>query len=430
MPGYRVYFMSTECLFHTCYMEKMSFHSSPLFTILVSALTSAVVVCALFFVGLRQEVGPAPLNSTSTLSAPFQALFGTDATAEEEATIRVVKNTQPAVVAILITAPLPKLQGRVPLFQFPFDPFDPFAEPPSLLVPEGQGTEKRQVGGGSGFFVSSDGMIVTNKHVVSFEGAEYSVLTADGKTYPAKLLATDPTLDLALLKIEGSGFPTLSFGDSNALVPGQTVIAIGNALDEFRNTVTKGVVSGLHRRIIAGDGVESELIEEAIQTDAAINPGNSGGPLLDLHGNVIGMNTAVSERGQSLGFALPAHLIQRDVEAFKKYGRIVRPFLGVRYQLITRDLAQRNQLKVEHGALIGRGTRPTEVAVAPGSPADKAGIVENDIILEVNGERIDEERSLASLIGRYVPGDKVTLKILHDGKENSVEVTLEEFKAN
>jgi S1-C subfamily serine protease len=189
-------------------------------------------------------------------------------------------------------------------------------------------------------------------------------------------------------------------------------------------------VSGLNRRIIAGDGADSGIIEEAIQTDAAINPGNSGGPLLDLNGNAIGLNTAVSDQGQLLGFALPSNIVRRDVESVQKLGRIVRPFLGVRYELITDELVQKNQLSVDHGALIIRGDTKTDLAVAPGSPADKAGLVENDIILEVDGRAVDEEHSLGALIGHHAPGDQVTIKFLHAGAEKTTTVTLDELKTN
>jgi S1-C subfamily serine protease len=183
----------------------------------------------------------------------------------------------------------------------------------------------------------------------------------------------------------------------------------------------------LNRRIVAEDGSEVELIEEAIQTDAAINPGNSGGPLLDLEGSVIGMNTAVSERGQLLGFALPSNSIRRVVESVRRTGRIVRPFLGVRYQIVTKELIVENQLPVDHGALVIRGDRRTELAIAPGSPADLAGILENDIILEIDGMRVDETRSLSSLIARHAPGEEVSIVLFRDGEKQTLKVTLQEL---
>ncbi len=369
-------------------------------TILISAATSLVVVTLLAF------FQPELRSTIQTPSWRIPELAVSPASlSEEEATIRVVKAAQSAVVAVLVVSKRP----------YPYPQ-------------EKDQAGKRQVGGGSGFFVSADGIVATNKHVVEFEAAEFIVQTADGKKYPAKLLGADPRLDIAFLKVEGKDFRYVGFGDSDKLEPGQTVIAIGNALDEFRNSVTKGVVSGLNRRIVAGNGLTTELIEEAIQTDAAINPGNSGGPLLDLRGRVVGLNTAVSVRGQSLGFAIPSNTLKRDFEAMVKFGRIARPFLGVRYQSITEDLIRKNQLKVDHGALIVRGTDRNELAVAPGSPANKAGLVENDILLEVDGQRIDEEHSLSSLVGRRAPGDEIKLKLLHTGEERLVTVKLDELK--
>jgi len=352
---------------------------------------------------------------------------------DEERVVQVVKQAQPAVVAILVSADVPSQQTRSQFyFQDPL--FEQFFGSQPQQVPATDGPQR--IAGGSGFFVSADGLIVTNKHVVQLSGLAqdrvyYKIQTNTGKTYDAKLLAADPILDLAFLKIEnanGERFTYLELGDSAQLMPGQSVIAIGNALDEFRNTVTQGVVSGLNRRIVAGDGAESEVIEEAIQTDAAINPGNSGGPLLDLNGKVVGVNSAVSSQGQNLGFAIPSHVIKRDLDSVNKNGRIARPFLGVRYIMVTPELIKANQLKVDHGALIMRGENRSELAISPGSPADKAGLKENDIILEVDGSVIDEEHSLSSLIGKYGVGDEVTLKIYSAGGEKTIKARLEEME--
>ena len=370
-----------------------------------------------------QRVFQPPAAPSSTLQLP--PLIGSIAS-DDATTIQVVRHAQPSVVAVLVNQPTQHSASQR-FNSFPFDPFNPESNPQP--VPS-TGAQSEQIAGGSGFFVTTDGIVVTNRHVVDFENATFEILTADGKKYPANVLAEDPVLDLAFLKVNGSGFPVLTFDDSEGLVPGQTVIAIGNALDEFRNTVTKGIVSGLNRRVEAGDETGSEVIEEAIQTDAAINPGNSGGPLLDLQGNVVGINTAVSEDGQSLGFALPSNVIRRDVESLQKNGKIVRPFLGVRYELIDEDLVKSNQLSVDHGALVVRGETKRDLAVAPGSPADKAGIVENDIILEVDGIAVDESHSLSALVGRHAPGETATLKVMHAGTTKDVTVTLDELKTN
>ena len=284
------------------------------------------------------------------------------------------------------------------------------------------------IGGGSGFFISEDGLIVTNKHVISDPDVDYTVITQDGGKWPAKVLALDPSFDLGVLKIESASgsFPALQLGDSDSLKTGQTVIAIGNALAEFQNSVTKGIISGLNRQLYAGDYGSEELIEEAIQTDAAINPGNSGGPLITLDGKVIGMNTAVSDDGQSLGFALPASTLQHAADSVRKYGRIVRPWIGVRYIPIDADVQTQEKLPYPYGALVRGGTGKGEPAVEPGSPAEKAGLKAEDVILEMDGEHVGEARSLSSLVSRHVPGDTVTLKVLRAGKEIQIPLTLEE----
>ena len=277
--------------------------------------------------------------------------------------------------------------------------------------------------------VSSDGLILTNKHVVDDTEAEYTVLMNDGKRYTATVLARDPVLDLAVVKIDMKNLTPLSLGDSDSVKIGETVIAIGNALGEFRNTVTKGVVSGIGRTVTAsGTADGSEVIEGAIQTDAAINPGNSGGPLLNLQGEVIGVNTAMSQAGQLIGFALPINEAKRVIDSVERYGKIIRPYVGVRYVMINEEIAKANQLPVQEGALITRGEQRTDLAIMPGSPADKAGLAENDIILELDGQKVDKDNSLARLIARHSPGDTVTLKILHKGEEKEVKVKLEQFK--
>jgi serine protease Do len=288
-------------------------------------------------------------------------------------------------------------------------------------------TQKQTVGGGSGFIVSADGLIVTNRHVVEDATATYTVVTADGKKHDATVVARDTVIDLALIKIDGTNYPALSLGDSDTLQIGDTVVAIGNALGEFSNTVTRGIVSGLNRRLVAGGTMSgSEEIDGAIQTDAAINPGNSGGPLLTLDGKVIGVNTAVSESGQSVGFAIPINTAKRSIDSVQKYGRIIRPYLGVRYVVLTPDIAQANSLPYSYGALVMRGDTPGALAVIPGSPADKAGIVENDIILEADGVKIDVDNSLGGLVAKKNVGDKISLKVYHKGDVKTVSVTLAE----
>lgn len=217
-------------------------------------------------------------------------------------------------------------------------------------------------------------------------------------------------------------------GDSDKLEIGQTAIAIGNALGEFRNTVSVGVISGLQRSVTAssGFGSQAEQLEDVIQTDAAINPGNSGGPLLNLSGEVIGINVAMAQDAQNIGFALPINLAKRDISQVQKQGKISYPFLGVRYVLITPEIKAQNNLPVDYGALILRGTGNSEPAITPGSPAEKAGLQENDIILEVDGSNINTNNTLAKIIQSHNVGDKITLKIFHQGQEKLVNITLGE----
>ena len=347
---------------------------------------------------------------------------------QEEKVIRAVKNSSPAVVSIIITKELPVIERQWK----EVNPFggDSFGSPFNFKfrVPEYQqkGTRKQEVGGGTGFIISKDGLILTNKHVVSDTKAEYTVLMNNGKKYPAKVLARDPVQDLAIIKINVHNLKPLSLGDSDKIQLGQTAIAIGNALGEFRNTISVGVISGLKRSIVAsGVGESSEHLNNVIQTDAAINPGNSGGPLLDLNGKVIGINVAVARGAQNIGFSLPINLAQRDIQQVKKNGKISYPFLGVRYAIINQQIKEKNHLPVSYGALIIRGQNPTDLAVVPGSPADKAGLQENDIILEVDGTKIDSQHSLSEIIQNKNVGDWITLKVFHRGKYKNIRVKLE-----
>ena len=278
------------------------------------------------------------------------------------------------------------------------------------------------MGGGSGFIISSDGLILTNKHVVLDKQASYTVFTNDGKKYEAKVLARDPSQDLAVLKVDATGFPTVDLGDSDSLELGQTAIAIGNALGEFRNTVSVGVISGLSRTVTAAGGGLSETIEGVVQTDAAINPGNSGGPLLNLRGEVVGINTAIASDAQNIGFAIPINRAKRAIQSVKATGEIQAPFLGVRYILITPDVAKKQKLPVEYGALV-RGSSDGP-AVMPNSPAEKSGVRAEDIILKMSGTRIDGDHTLAGLIAQYNVGDTVTLTVRRNGTELTLEVVL------
>lgn len=348
----------------------------------------------------------------------------------EETVISAVEKASPAVVSIIITKDLPVLEryysntpGKDFLKYFFGEDFG--------LEPQyrQKGTEKREIGGGTGVLVSADGYIVTNRHVVFDDDADYTVLMNDETEHQARVLARDQLNDVAIIKIEGNNLPFIDFGDSHDLKVGQSVISIGNALGEFRNTVSTGIISGLARNITAGgQGFGSEQLINLIQTDASINPGNSGGPLLNLSGQIIGINTAIAQGAQNIGFAIPINEVKTIFESVRTYGKIIRPWLGVRYVLINKVVAEQNKMPIDHGALIVHGATSQEPAVISGSPADKAGLVENDIIFEINNEKIDTNNTLARVLGKYKPGEEITLKVMHDGKEKEIKVKLEEMK--
>ena len=321
---------------------------------------------------------------------------------EDSAITDAVKKMSPSVVSILITR-------NVQDYFF--------------------GETLQQQGGGTGFVVTADGLIMTNKHVAS-AADKMTVVTSDGQSYEGKVAALDPTNDIALIKIEAKNLPVVDLGDSDSLVVGQRVIAIGNALGEYQNTVTSGIISSRKRSITASDSMGSgSRLEGVIQTDAAINPGNSGGPLVNIEGQVVGINTAIDSQGQSIGFAIPINIAKSALKSFLDKGKIIRPMLGVRYVALTKDIASLNKLDTKAGALITAGNTPGALAVVPGSPADKAGLVENDIITAVNDEKIDEDTGLVTLLNKYQPDEEVELTYSHKGEEKKVKVKLAETKS-
>ena len=349
----------------------------------------------------------------------------------ENAVMDSVEKASPAVVSIIISKNVPIVEqcpGASPFSNLPPEFQQFFGDQGIQFYTSCQkGTQFQEVGGGSGFIISSDGLVVTNKHVVSDASASYTVLTNDGKKYDAKVLAQSPVLDLAVVKINATNLPTVTLGDSDGLRLGQSAVAIGNALGEFRNTVSVGVVSGLARTITASGEGTSETIEGVIQTSAAINPGNSGGPLLNLKGEVIGINVATASGAQNVGFAIPINQAKKAIESVKSSGKITVPYVGVRYMMVTADLAKSKKLSVDYGALVNGGSDGP--AVIKNSPAYKAGIKDGDIILEINGKKVEDGNSLSSLTQEYNIGDTIALKILRSGKEIDLKVTLAERPA-
>lgn len=324
---------------------------------------------------------------------------------EESVVTEVADKVSPSVVTVAIQTPRRRI--------LEFSPF-------------GGGFRSRIEGGepqdiGSGFIVSSDGLVITNKHVVSDSESTYKVITFDNQEYEVKKISRDPSNDLAILKIDATGLKPVELGTSDNLKVGQFVIAIGTALGEFRSTVTTGVISGLGRGITAGSTFEGyiERLDDVIQTDAAINPGNSGGPLLNSAGQVIGVNVAVAAGAENIGFAIPIDIVKDSLKQFNETGNFAsKPFLGVQYQMVDEETAILN--KVPQGAYV--------VEVVNDSPAETAGVLPGDIITKLDGEDVrDSNGGLADLISKKKAGQTVSLEIWRDGETLKKTVTLSEF---
>jgi len=339
---------------------------------------------------------------------------------ERSPIVEVAKKVCPAVITIVITKDLPKVEG---FYFFPFGGQE-------LAIPKFEkGKEKTRIGGGSGFTVSPDGYVITSSHVVADPEADYTVILEPTKRYPAKVISKDPISDISILKINSKDLPYLELGDSDKIELGEEVVAVGNALGEFHDTVSSGIISGMSRAITAFSGLTNRTaqLRGLIQTDAAINPGNSGGPLVNMEGEVIGINTAMVMGAQNIGFAIPINYAKKDLEEVKKYGKIRRPFLGVRYIVLNQEISKAHKLPKDYGALIVRESLG-EGAVVKDSAADKAGLKEYDIILECSGEKITEKNPLANLLQKFKIGDEISLKVLREGKEIMLKVKLEEKK--
>ncbi len=298
------------------------------------------------------------------------------------------------------------------------------------IYSQGGGALNNASGTGSGFIFEATGWILTNRHVVT--GAQkLTVQLQDTRSFDATLYGIDTLTDLAIIKINATGLPTAPLGTSADLQAGQLAIAIGNPLGNFENTVTTGVVSGLGRQIRAGDATQtsSEQLNNLIQTDAAINPGNSGGPLVSSAGDVIGVNTAVNANAQGIGFSIPIDVAKPIMQQALKGEKLSRPFIGVRYTSVTQQVAKDQGLSVTNGALIGSGTAGT-AAILPDSPAAKAGLQSGDVILAVDGTKVDEAHDLSLLILPHKPGDTITLSVLRGSTTRDVQLTLGELPSS
>lgn len=356
-----------------------------------------------------QKIGSYLFTSTNP-SAIIRGTNNLKVVNEESVVTDVVDRVSPSVVTVSIS------RGRSLGSIFNTNPFDPFG---NFSPQQQQQAPQLPQDIGTGFIVSADGLIITNKHVVSEASAKYKVVTKDDKSYDVSKIYRDPTNDLAILKIEANNLQGVTLGDSSAIKVGQMAIAIGTALGEFRNTVTVGVISGLGRGITAGSPFEGsvERLDNVIQTDAAINPGNSGGPLLNSSGQVVGINTAVSSEGQNIGFAIPINVVKDALNEFNKTGKFSRPYLGVRYKMITRDLAILND--VPEGAYVQD--------VVTDSPAEKAGIQTEDIITKIAGKKVTEkDGGLAKIISGTKVGQSTSIEIWRDGATKTLNVSIGE----
>ncbi len=355
------------------------------------------------YLNLRKSQSVQPQSSTEKQTVVY----------EESVITKVIENSLPSVVTIGISK-TEQTAGSIQL-----NPSNPFGPPQKI---PGQ-TQKIEQNIGSGFIISSDGLIITNRHVVADTGVTYNVVTNDKKKYSVEKIYRDPLNDVAILKISASGLKSLTLGDSSNLKLGQLVIAIGTPLGEFTNTVTNGIISGLGRGITAGSPFEGyvEKLDNVIQTNAAISPGNSGGPLLNSAGQAIGINTALAQGGQNIGFAIPINIVKDVVDTFRKNGSsFERPYIGVRYKMIDKQTAILNN--IVEGAYV--------VEVLQNSPASKAGIQQEDVITSFEGQKITsvDNQELTKLISQKKIGDKAKLTVWRNGKTLDLTLTLEAFK--
>ncbi|NTW48848.1 MAG: DegQ family serine endoprotease [Chlorobiales bacterium] len=334
-----------------------------------------------------------------------------------DAFVEIAQNAKPSVVTVFTEKTVQRnVVNPFDFFGLPFDDF--FGQPRQR---EDQRSEKELLKGlGSGVIVSADGYILTNNHVVAQSDTVY-VKTYDGKTLPAKIIGTDPKTDIAVIKVSASNLTPIKIGSSDKLRVGEWVLAIGSPLGEnLAETVTQGIVSAKGR-----SNVGLTDYEDFIQTDAAINPGNSGGPLLNIDGELVGINTAIASRTggfQGIGFAVPSNMAQRVMESLIKYGKVTRGWLGITIQDIDKNIAKGMKLKSREGAIVG--------SVLEDSPSQKAGIQTGDVIIAVDGKKITNTVELRNMIAGIAPGTKVSLKVMRNGEEKEVSVKLGELPAD
>lgn len=342
---------------------------------------------------------------------------------EESELTDAIEEVAPSVVSIVALKDVPVGGGQVHL-QGPYSFF--FQQPQNSVEYEYQ-----EVSGGTGFIVNVDGLILTNRHVVQDEEADYRVVLNDGKEYEAEVVSRDPFDDIAVVKIvmtegEKADFEYVEFGDSDDLKVGQTVVAIGNALAEYDNTATEGIISAKGRDVAAyneGAGLTQNL-SGLLQTDAAINFGNSGGPLVNLEGQVIGMNTAVANAANGIGFAIPSNDLAPILASVQEYGKIVRPVMGVRFLMLDEKQAQEISEELDRGALLIADELAGLDSIIEGGAADEAGLQDLDVILQIDDQVIDSENPLHTVVRNYAPGDTIKVKVWRDGEELEFDVTL------
>jgi len=371
-----------------------------LLTFLFSSLGGALAGgTAGFFLAQRMAAPVTPVASTISTDASSRTTPAQTITLREESSlIEAVNKVSPAVVTVVNTLQTSRSRSGI------------VVEPTAL---------------GSGVIFSQDGYILTNNHVIENQKSLY-VVFADGRRAEAKLIGGDAMGDIAVIKVDGMTMPAVAeLGNSDALVPGQRVVAIGSALGDYRNTVTAGVVSGLGRSLSGA----SYRLDDLIQTDAAINHGNSGGPLVNMAGQVIGINTAILRSSpaddgtvEGVGFAIPANTASQIARQLMETGKVVRAYLGVTHRLLTPQVAAILNTPIQQGALI--------IEVSPNTPAAQAGLQKDDVILAVGDQKIDENHSLVSVLMRYRPGDTVTIKVKRGNEELTLKATLVERPAS